>query len=330
MSDLDLLKRKLERERNARKAAEQLLEAKSLELYQANQELERSLTDLKNTQVQLIQASKMESLGTLAGGIAHEINTPIQYIGDNLRFLSDGFNDLKGLIDCYEAAIEKIGEAEGAAAELAALKEEKESADPDYLFDEAVDAAKQSLDGISQVSRIVLAMKEFAHPRTKEKLPVTLNAIVERATTICRGEWKQNAELEMVLEDGLPEVPGSEGELNQVVLNLVVNASHAIGDSDQSKGRITVTSQSTETGVRLEVRDNGGGVPEAARERVFDAFFTTKEVGKGSGQGLAICHDVIVNKHGGTIRFETETGVGTAFIIDLPFETVSVSDTEAA
>lgn len=329
MSDLDLLKRKLVREQSARKAAEQLLEAKSLELYQSNQELEQSLADLKNTQVQLIQASKMESLGTLAGGIAHEINTPIQYIGDNLRFLSDGFGDLKGLIDSYEAVIGKIGEAEGVAAELAALEEEKESADPDYLFGEAVDAAKQSLDGVSQVSRIVLAMKEFAHPRTKEKLPVSLNAIVERATTICRGEWKQNAELEMMLEDDLSEVLGSEGELNQVVLNLVVNASHAIGDSDQAKGHITVTSKSIETGVRLEVRDNGGGVPEEVQDRIFDAFFTTKEVGKGSGQGLAICHDVIVNKHGGSIRFETEAGVGTAFIIDLPFETPAASETEA-
>jgi signal transduction histidine kinase len=170
-------------------------------------------------------------------------------------------------------------------------------------------------------------MKEFAHPKTKEKLPVALNAIIERATTICRGEWKHNAELELALEDSLPTVLGSEGELNQVVLNLVVNASHAIGDSGQAKGRITVTSQSIKTGVRLEVRENGGGIPEAARERVFDAFFTTKEVGKRSGQGLAICHDVIVNKHGGTIRFETETGVGTAFIIDLPFEIAVVSET---
>lgn len=330
MSDVDLLKRKLDRERKAREAAEQLLEAKSLELYQSNQELEQSLSDLKNTQVQLIQASKMESLGTLAGGIAHEINTPIQYIGDNLRFLSDGFSDLKGLIDCYEAVISKVSQTEGAAVELAALEEEKENADPDYLFGEAVDAAKQSLDGVSQVTRIVLAMKEFAHPRTKEKMPVALNAIVERATTICRGEWKHNAELELVLEDGLPEVPGSEGELNQVVLNLVVNASHAIGDSGQTKGRITVASQSTDMGVSLEVRDNGGGIREDVRERVFDAFFTTKEVGKGSGQGLAICHDVIVNKHGGTIRFETETGVGTAFIVDLPFEARAASETAAA
>ena len=327
MSDVDLLKRKLERERKAREAAEQLLEAKSRELYQSNQELEQSLTDLKNTQVQLIQASKMESLGTLAGGIAHEINTPIQYIGDNLRFLSDGFNDLKELIDCYEAVISKVSQTEGVAAEMTALEEEKESADPEYLFGEAVDAAKQSLDGVSQVTRIVLAMKEFAHPKTKEKLPVALNAIIERATTICRGEWKHNAELELALEDSLPTVLGSEGELNQVVLNLVVNASHAIGDSGQAKGRITVTSQSIKTGVRLEVRENGGGIPEAARERVFDAFFTTKEVGKRSGQGLAICHDVIVNKHGGTIRFETETGVGTAFIIDLPFEIAVVSET---
>lgn len=307
------------------------------QLNEANEELKTEIVErvraeeaLKETQTQLIQASKMEALGTLAGGIAHEINTPIQYIGDNLRFLSEGFDDLKDLIDSYETVVQKAVKTDAIADELAALDEQKETSDAEYLFSEASDAARQSLDGVSHVSNIVLAMKEFAHPKAKEKTMVNLNAIVERATTVCRGEWKSNAELDLQLEETLPTVPGLEGELNQILLNLVVNASHAIGDAGKGDGLITVTTKSTDTGVLLEVRDNGSGIPEDVRDKIFDPFFTTKAVGSGSGQGLAICHDIIFNKHGGTIRVETEIGEGTVFIIDLPAQTAAEEETKAA
>ncbi len=266
---------------------------------------------------QHIQSSKMEALGTLACGIAHEVNTPIQYIGDNLRFLSGGFASLKELIDSYEDVVQKA-ETDAIAVEFKNLSMQKEFLDVDYLFSEVSGAARQSLDGVAHVSNIVLALKEFAHPTVKEKTDLELNAIVERATTVCRGEWKVNAELNLQLEKTLPAVLGLEGELSQVVLNLVVNASQAIRDAGKSSGLITIATKSKDTSVQLEVCDNGSGIPEDVRDRIFDPFFTTKEIGVGSGQGLAICHDIIVNKHGGTIHFETEVGEGTAFIIDLP------------
>lgn len=307
------------------------------QLRTANEELKVEIIErlqaektLKETQAQLIQASKMEALGTLAGGIAHEINTPIQYIGDNLRFLSDGFGDLRDLIGSYETVIDKVEQTEAVAAALADLEKQKEVSDADYLFEEATVAAQQSLDGVGQVSQIVTAMKEFSHPRAKEMGPVALNDIVERATAICRGEWRQAATLDLDLEESLPSVQGLEGELNQVILNLVVNASHAIGDAERSDGHITVTSRTIETGIRLEVRDNGKGIPEDVQARIFDPFFTTKDVGKGSGQGLAICHEIIFNKHNGKIYFETEAGVGTTFIIELPREPACEIDTQAA
>ena len=295
------------------------------QLRAANDELKVEIAErlqaeknLKETQAQLIQASKMEALGTLAGGIAHEINTPIQYIGDNLRFLSDGFGDLRDLVGSYESVIAKVERTGDVAAALAKLEEQKEAADADYLFEEATVAAQQSLDGVGQVSQIVTAMKEFSHPRAKETGPVALNDIIARATAICRGEWRQAATLALDLEDALPSVQGLEGELNQVILNLVVNASHAIADTGRADGRIDVISRTTDSGIRLEVRDNGNGIPEEVQARIFDPFFTTKEVGKGSGQGLAICHDIIFNKHGGKIYFETEAGAGTRFIVELP------------
>ncbi len=307
------------------------------QLRTANEELKVEVAErlqaeksLKETQAQLIQASKMEALGTLAGGIAHEINTPIQYIGDNLRFLSDGFGDLRDLVASYESVIGKVDQTESMAAVLAELEKQKEVSDAEYLFEEATVAAQQSLDGVGQVSQIVTAMKEFSHPRAKETGPVALNDIVERATAICRGEWRQAATLDLELEEALPMVPGLEGELNQVILNLVVNASHAIADTERSDGKIKVTSRSTETGVRLEVRDNGNGIPEDVQARIFDPFFTTKDVGKGSGQGLAICHDIIFNKHKGKIYFETEAGTGTTFIIELPGDPGGDIDTKAA
>ncbi|TQV77854.1 ATP-binding protein [Denitrobaculum tricleocarpae] len=295
------------------------------QLRAANDELKVEIAErlqaeksLKETQAQLIQASKMEALGTLAGGIAHEINTPIQYIGDNLRFLSEGFGDLRDLIGSYETVIAKVEQTDSVAAVLAELEKQKEISDADYLFEEAAVAAQQSLDGVGQVSQIVTAMKEFSHPRAKETGPVALNAIIERATAICRGEWRQAATLELDLEESLSDIQGLESELNQVILNLVVNASHAIADTGRTDGRIDVISRATDNGIRLEVRDNGNGIPDEVQARIFDPFFTTKEVGKGSGQGLAICHDIIFNKHGGKIYSETESGAGTRFIVELP------------
>lgn len=287
-------------------------------LYEA-QEQNRKL------ELELLQASKMESLGTLAGGIAHEINTPIQYIGDNLSFLRESFDDLRGVIDAYDGLMADAKSAGTLGDRVDAVAEVRESADLDFLYEEIPQAAQQSIDGVAQVSRIVLAMKEFSHPSSKERAPIDLNAIIERATIVCRAEWKHAADLELQLDPDLPEMLGFEGELNQVILNMAVNAAHAIAEKGAGQGLITIRTAAIPGGVELSVTDTGTGIPDAVRRRIFDPFFTTKGVGKGTGQGLAICQDIVVNKHGGTIDIETVPGEGTTFIMWFPDSTADVS-----
>ncbi|HJW42931.1 MAG TPA: PAS domain S-box protein [Geothrix sp.] len=269
-------------------------------------------------EVELRHAQKLESIGQLAAGIAHEINTPIQYIGDNLRFIQEAAGELLGALDAVPPQ-----DPGGAVpeAELRALRQRLAAADLDYLRSELPKATRQSLEGVARVSRIVGAMKEFSHPGSESKTLADLNRAIESTVTVSRNEWKYIADLVLELDPNLPAVPCHSGEINQVVLNLIVNAAHAIGDrvgNSGQKGRITVRTQVEADRVAIQVEDTGGGIPEAIRDRVFDPFFTTKGVGRGSGQGLAIAHSVVVDKHGGTIGFETEPGQGTLFTIHLP------------
>jgi signal transduction histidine kinase len=192
-------------------------------------------------------------------------------------------------------------------------------------MEEIPQALSESRQGINQVSRIVQAMKEFSHPGGKEKEPVNLNQAIESAVIVARNEWKYSADLKMDLDPTLPPVPCLPGEFSQVLLNLLVNAAHAItavgGETSNTKGQVTVqTSHEPEPAgwAVVRVSDTGTGIPAAIQPHIFDPFFTTKEVGKGSGQGLAICHDVVVNKLGGQITFETQPDQGTTFIVRLP------------
>ncbi|GIX49666.1 MAG: hypothetical protein KatS3mg131_3877 [Candidatus Tectimicrobiota bacterium] len=272
------------------------------------------ITERKLLQSQLAQAQKLEAIGQLAAGIAHEINTPTQYVGDNLRFLRDAFADLLTLLDAYQESGcgERQQELEALAARL----------DLPYLRQEIPVALEQALDGVERVATIVRAMKDFSHPGVEEKTPIDLNKALESTVTVARNEWKYVAELVLDLDPDLPLVPCLPGELNQVFLNIVVNAAHAIadvvGDGSQGKGTIRVSTHRDGDWVEVRISDTGTGIPEAIRERIFDPFFTTKEVGKGTGQGLAIAHDVVVKKHGGHLTFETEVGKGTTFIVRLP------------
>ncbi|HEY8967056.1 MAG TPA: ATP-binding protein, partial [Candidatus Methylacidiphilales bacterium] len=295
--------------------------------YLARTEAEREKEDME---IQLRHAQKMESIGQLAAGIAHEINTPTQFVGDNNRFLQGAFADLSGLLSRYEGLLQEV-KAGRTAADLAPLIGEAEKAardaDVGYLAEEIPRAIRQSLDGLDRVTKIVRAMKDFSHPGSEERVPVDLNRAIESTVTVARNEWKYVADLETRFDPALPLVPCRIGEINQVVLNLVVNAAHAIGDLAQipgrlpnGKGTITISTRPSDDGDWAEVRiaDTGGGIPEAIRGKIFDPFFTTKEVGKGTGQGLAIAHSVVVDKHGGAISFETELGQGTTFLIRLP------------
>ena len=281
------------------------------------------VTERKMLEDQLKQAQKLESIGQLAAGVAHEINTPIQYIGDNTNFLAGAFRDLGEVLALYRAAGSD-------SARLTAAAQAAEQADLEYLLVEAPRAIDQTLEGVTHVARIVKAMKEFAHPGTEEKAPIDLNHAIETVMAVARNEWKYVAEVITDLDPDLPLVPGLAGELNQVFLNLLVNAAHAIqaGGGDRAKGTITMSTRRTGNCIEARVTDTGCGIPEAIRGRIFDPFFTTKPVGQGTGQGLSIAHAVVVQRHGGAITFDSECGKGTTFVVRLPLGGGKLTDSE--
>lgn len=280
------------------------------------------ITDRRMLQAGLVEAQKLNAIGELAAGIAHEINTPTQYVGDNTLFLKKAFDDLLGLLSRLttlrsEARIDSVD-----PALIAAFDAAMQEVDLDYLRDEVPTAIAETLEGVARVTTIVRAMKDFSHPGTGEKALTDLNQSIASTLTVARNEWKYVADLVTDLDPDLPPVPCLIGEFNQVILNLVINAAHAIaerlGVSSGAKGRITVSTRRDGDWVEMRISDTGAGIPEAIRGRIFNPFFTTKEVGKGTGQGLAIAHRVVVKRHGGSIDFESETGRGTTFIVRLP------------
>jgi PAS domain S-box-containing protein len=277
-------------------------------------------------ELQLRHAQKLEAIGQLAAGIAHEINTPTQYIGDNTRFVRDAFGDLSKLLEQYERLLQACRRQAPTPQLIGDVESARQAADLDYLVGEVPKAIQQSLEGVDRVATIVRAMKEFSHPGTGQKSAVDLNHAIESTITVARNEWKYVAEVVTQFDRAIPPVPCLAGEFNQVVLNLVINAAHAIGDvvgDTGAKGTITVSTKHSGDWAEVRVQDTGAGIPEKIRGRIFEPFFTTKGVGKGTGQGLAISRSVIVDKHGGTIAFETEVGEGTTFIIRLPITPAS-------
>ncbi len=268
------------------------------------------ITHIKELERQLAQTQKLESIGQLAAGIAHEINTPIQYIGDNGKFLEDAFRDLLAFAD-----------ARHTPEAVPAIQQNAEDGALDYLRGEVPKAIEQLLSGVDHVAGIVRAMKDFSHPGPVEKTPTDINHAIENTALVSRNEWKYVAELTTELDPDLPVVPCFGGEFNQVVLNLIINAAHAIAEVHKDSGRlgrIHITTRQAGEFAEILVSDTGCGIPKAIQAKVFDPFFTTKPVGKGTGQGLAIAHSVIVQRHGGSVRLESEPGKGTTFIIRLP------------
>jgi PAS domain S-box-containing protein len=281
------------------------------------------VTERKRFEQQLQQAQKLESIGQLAAGIAHEINTPTQYVGDNARFIKDSFADIQTMLQSYEALVAECKKSGINPQMLDDITAQSEKLDIEYLKGEIPKALDQTLEGIERIIKIVQSMKDFAHPGSSEKKTADLNKAIESAITVSRNEWKYVADMDTDFDAQLPTVPCFAGELNQVWLNMIVNAAHAIGDANKllgrERGKITVSTRRTDNEyVEVCIADNGTGIPEKHRAQIFDPFFTTKEVGKGTGQGLAISHRVIVDKHKGALNFETEEGTGTKFIIRLP------------
>jgi two-component system, NtrC family, sensor kinase len=254
----------------------------------------RDMTDARRTEEQLAHLQKLEAIGNLAAGIAHEINTPIQYVGDNLRFLGGAFRDLDA---------------------------PTESVDVDFLRAEVPAAIEQSLQGVDRVAAIVRAVREFAAPGPDEPTAVSLNRVAENAVAVTRNVWKYAAEVEVVCDPGLPAVPGHARDLSQSVYHLLMNAVEAVqAVHPAGAGRITLATRTVADGVILTVTDNGCGIGKAMRARVFDPFFSTKPPGKHSGQGLTRVLGCVVKRHHGTVELASEPGVGTTVTIRLPFE----------
>ena len=285
----------------------------------------RLLEEKEKEQIQtkMLHTQKLESVGELAAGIAHEINTPIQYIGTNLSFLEEAFHDITTLIERYNALLEAVKRQENTDQHIAEVQACQEDIDLDYLIEEFPQAIHQANDGVKRVSKLVTAMKDFSHPGSKYKEPTNINKIIETTVQIARNEWKYCSDVELVLAEDLPQVYCHPSDIGQVVLNLLLNSAHSIKERlEQSpnsiKGMILIRTTAAEKDVILTITDNGCGIPENILNKIFDPFFTTKEVGKGTGQGLAIARNVILNKHDGDIEVTSEPGQGSTFTIRLP------------
>jgi len=292
------------------------------------------VTDRNALEMQLHLAQRLGSVGQLAAGIAHEINTPIQYIGDNVRFLKDAFQDMNRVLASYQLLLAAAKDNTLSRETVQNVTATAEHADSDYLLEEIPKAIEQAIEGVNRVSGIVGAMKEFSHPDTKEKSPLDLNHAIANTIMVARNEWKYVADVETEFDPSLPLISCQPGEFNQVILNLIVNAAHTVADvvgkGGSAKGKIKIQTRNCREWAEIRIQDTGMGIPEKVRAHIFDPFFTTKGIGKGTGQGLAIARSSVVDKHNGTIHFETEEGKGTTFVIRLPHDGKAFAATAAS
>ena len=263
------------------------------------------ITDRKAAEARMASMDRHESIGRLAAGVAHEINTPIQYLNDSVSFLREGVQELFEYIDALRASMPQASPPDENVEEL------RQDMPP---------ALGRLAEGLGRIAEIVRSMKDFSHADQDEVSQVDLNRSIRSTLVVARSEYKQVADVVTELEE-LPKVTCHGGQINQVLLNLIVNAAHAIADQvggSGERGRITVRTRAEADQVVIEIEDTGGGIPEHIRARIFDPFFTTKQVGRGTGQGLAVVRSVVVKGHGGTVDFTTETGKGTTFVVRLP------------
>lgn len=281
------------------------------------------VTDRKNLESQLRQAQKLEAVGQLAAGIAHEINTPTQFASDNMRFLQEAFGDFHQLISqCLELQKAVRCNTGNAAKLVETIDSTIEAVDLEYLEEEIPKACDQTIEGLKRIANIVGAMKQFTHPGGGDRESVDLHEIINNSLTVASNEWKYVASSEIDFASDLPLIPCYRGPLGQVFLNLIVNAAHAIGEvaaeGSCEKGVISISTRRLDRHAEIRVSDTGPGIPQAVAGKIFDPFFTTKDVGKGTGQGLAIAHSIIVDKHGGDLYLESKPEDGATFIIRLP------------
>ena len=262
---------------------------------------------------------KLEAVGSLASGIAHEINTPTQYVGDSIHFVRNAFENVLELLETYQRLLDA---SEGKVDEelISQVRFAQGVADLEYVRERVPKALDRSVDGIDRIAAIVGALKEFGHPAEDNMEPADINRILRNTLIVACNEYKYVADVETQLGD-LPMVSCLPGDLGQVFLNLIVNAGHAISgqvNDNLDRGLITVRSFEAKNAVIVEIEDTGGGIPQEVQSRIFEPFFTTKEVGKGTGQGLAIAKSIITEKHGGSLSFRSTPGEGTIFRLRLP------------
>jgi len=284
----------------------------------------RNVSERKARENYRAHVQKLESIGQLAAGVAHEINTPMQYIGDNLRFIQDAFRSVEQMLTASRESVAALAHILSDSSRLSDLNALATTLDLDYMLQETPQAIEQAVEGAERVAEIVRALREFSHPGGQETAAVDLNHLLENVALVSRNKWKYVADLKTQLDPDLPQVKCLAGELSQVFLNLLVNAADAIAEAVEAragqKGELLITSHRDGAFVEVRVRDNGTGIPEHAQPKVFDPFFTTKPVGSGTGQGLSIAYAIVTRRHCGSIEFETEVGAGTTFVVRLPID----------
>jgi signal transduction histidine kinase len=308
---------------------EEVLASRTAELERQRAELSSALSELKAAQTQLVHSQKLEAIGSLAAGIAHEINTPAQFASDNTSFLRKSFSKILALLEAYQVLLDDIEQGCATTERVIEERERMKRAKLKFLLSEIPNALDGASEGLKRIGSIVRAMKEFSHPSNGLKQPNDLRDIVNTTATVARNEWKYVAELEMEFDETVPPVPCLRDELGQVLVNLIVNAAHAISIATENgakgKGLIRISTRALPEYAEIVVSDNGCGIPESIHHRIFEPFFTTKPVGSGTGQGLAITYSVIVDKHHGKISFQSKVDEGTSFTILLPLRDIDQS-----
>lgn len=283
--------------------------------------LVEDVTDRQKNEDSLRQTQKLESLGQLSAGIAHEINTPLQFVSDNISYLSNAITSIDPVLQEVHNLLEKVKSSETLpqASDFERLEKLYETADIDFLLKEFSLAVAQSKGGMERIKRIVLAMKEFSHPG-KERVAVDINEVISNTLIVASSELKDIAELVTDFDKDLPKVFCIPSAISQVILNIVVNAAHAIAGAGENWGmdKITLSTAVDDDQVIIKIADSGPGMPEDVRNKIFDPFFTTKRVGKGTGQGLSIAHKIICEQHNGNLSVDSKLGEGSCFTISLP------------